>query len=133
MASVGSEGPAAELPALPEPQAQQEEEQEDVVLAAAAPLEEEEPATTPSSSVWAQAGAVLLGLCGLAALLVGAVFVSRVAAARSNGEAAGPGGFAGLPAAFPEAVGRIWRRAEYETVAEEGMGQDPAGVAGIRV
>lgn len=141
MASVGSEGPAAELPALPEPQAQQEEEQEEeeqegVVLAAAAPLdgEEDAPVVTPLSSVWAQAGAVLLGLCGLAALLAGAVVVSRVAAARADGEAAGSGGFAWLSAAFPEAVSRIWRRAEYETVAEEGMvGQDPSGVAGIRV
>lgn len=136
MASVGSEGPAVDLAAVanhlaaPEPEmaAVEEQEEEDVVLAAAAPVEAEEavaPASKTASGAFAQVGGVLLGLCGLAALLAGAVLVSQAVAARSSGEA---GSFS-LPA-FPAAVSRIWRRAEYETVAEEGA-QD--AVAGIRV
>lgn len=137
MASVGSEGPAVDLAAVanhlaaPEPEmaAVEEQEEEDVVLAAAAPVNAEEEAVAPASKAasgaFAQVGGVLLGLCGLAALLAGAVLVSQAVAARSSGEA---GSFS-LPA-FPAAVSRIWRRAEYETVAEEGA-QD--AVAGIRV
>jgi hypothetical protein len=93
IASVTSEGPTTDL-AEPENAAGTGTEdatteleglkaaEDDVVLAAASPRGTEEAGTMRKTTLSANVGGVLLGLCGIAALLACAALLSQLVAAR---------------------------------------------------